>query len=1119
MSNTGERNEKQRTGIPQEWDAFCRFIDAHYGLIYSVSLAHTRDAEVAQEITQDVCVRLLLEQKKLSQVPNPSGWLVLVARNTAVDWGRRRQRHSRILAMMESWNHDTTKAGHAPADARTAAANEEEKQRLYAALEHIAPEDREIILMHYIDGVEKQEIARLLALHPSTVGRRMDKAMRQLKTELGSKELPSFANLRPAEHNSKSVLATLGAIAALTATDKAALAAAAAPLPILSTTAGTATTIGGSQASIAHKINAAVTNALPGWALPAVAGIILFGGAAAIMQPWNNKPKNQNTAPQIAALSRQTQSPTPVIKPHTRKTSSNPAGSRIMNGLTSLGANSPGFLYPSLDGKTLYGNVTNSLGETIAGAKVTLTYWKADTKAETSQTLITDAKGSFIFTDVVANVQLGMTTRGYLTATAPGYAHATHGEYKVSLPLPNVREDINIRLDRPVTHQGTVVNENGQPVVGAEVAVIYEYDLHKQMYQNSDFREEIFVTKTDPSGKYGFTELKPGHVALRIDHSDYGHIITDALPSATASNIVHIDKGVDVTGTVHDGETTMANTLVRINPIFIATRSGDDVTVRTDSNGRFSVRHLSLPDSDSPVWWYSLKAVELPQSPSYKLQLRRGESTRTVAMNTTDPRVRMVEDWPIVDVPENESNPNDEPLKDGLASIEGVISGGNMTSDTQTRLVGATSYRGSGVDMRREEPVHDGQFKVRNMKPGSYWISAYQKFKNSYVNLQPVKIELKENEQQSVAMRFGTAGIQGKIKGLAPGHTTCTVNVISADRESSWYVHSVLGYVASTITDVNGQFKIAGIPAGKYIVSTNEPPNIGTVAISCQAGQTAEIELPTMTPFSVRGIVIDASTSKPLANATVQAVPKIQLIRGRDQSVKTDFSGHFELMLTSGTYDLNIRANGKAWPSRMIVDVNGPTGIPALYVNQKVGGVVFHAVGNLDVIDWRQASFAFIDHLGNKTSTNVNSSERAVNMDRETHLVSNVSPGKYNVVVKYQNYGAGVSKPFSSVYIPDITVQPDFFTIVNVPVEPSSLINLECQPGVHHMIWSDPEFWVRDQSGVEMPIRLDNANKLSLGLAPGAYTFGVTLDSGEEQSIDFRVATTDEIRDVVLKLK
>lgn len=76
----------QGAEIPKEWGAFCSFIEAQYRLIYTVALAHVRDGEVAEEITQDICVRLLLEREKLPRMVNAPGWLARVARNTAIDW-------------------------------------------------------------------------------------------------------------------------------------------------------------------------------------------------------------------------------------------------------------------------------------------------------------------------------------------------------------------------------------------------------------------------------------------------------------------------------------------------------------------------------------------------------------------------------------------------------------------------------------------------------------------------------------------------------------------------------------------------------------------------------------------------------------------------------------------------------------------------------------------------------------------------------------------------------------------------------------------------------------------------------------------------------------------------
>src|SRR5690606_26614980 len=114
---------------------------------------------------------------------------------------------------------DTTAGTRVPEDARSSAIKEEEKQQLFAALEQIPAGDREILLMHYLDGLEKQEIARILELHPSTVGRRMEKAFRSLRSFIPASDAPALETLRVPESCSKGVVATLTAVAALGATE------------------------------------------------------------------------------------------------------------------------------------------------------------------------------------------------------------------------------------------------------------------------------------------------------------------------------------------------------------------------------------------------------------------------------------------------------------------------------------------------------------------------------------------------------------------------------------------------------------------------------------------------------------------------------------------------------------------------------------------------------------------------------------------------------------------------------------------------------------------------------------------------------------------------------------
>ncbi len=212
-----------------ETGAFDRLVDRYMGSVYAVAYARLRHRESAEDLAQEVFLRAYLNLGALRDGDLFGLWVCRLARNLSVDWLRRGIRASRLIQLVpmeeETLNEqpDTTR----PGSADQIAAREAEAG-IHRDLEQLAGEQREVLLLHYFEGLSKSEIARRLGLHPSSVGRQLDRALLTLRESALSREgaAPQFPRCRPATR--ARTCALIGAAAALTAAQRSALAATAA---------------------------------------------------------------------------------------------------------------------------------------------------------------------------------------------------------------------------------------------------------------------------------------------------------------------------------------------------------------------------------------------------------------------------------------------------------------------------------------------------------------------------------------------------------------------------------------------------------------------------------------------------------------------------------------------------------------------------------------------------------------------------------------------------------------------------------------------------------------------------------------------------------------------------
>ncbi len=151
-------------------EAFSRLYSLTRGPVYALALSLLRDAQEAQDVAQDVFVRVWESAPSYRPQGSPMAWLLTVARNVARS--RLRQSGRQVLLGEEEWN---------AIPAQTPDVSPEDRQVLQEALAELGAEDRRIILLHAAAGLKHREIAQLLELPLSTVLSKYHRGLKKLK--------------------------------------------------------------------------------------------------------------------------------------------------------------------------------------------------------------------------------------------------------------------------------------------------------------------------------------------------------------------------------------------------------------------------------------------------------------------------------------------------------------------------------------------------------------------------------------------------------------------------------------------------------------------------------------------------------------------------------------------------------------------------------------------------------------------------------------------------------------------------------------------------------------------------------------------------------------------------
>jgi RNA polymerase sigma-70 factor, ECF subfamily len=168
--------------------AFDRLYDRHRGGVFRYLLRHCSDRAIAEELHQDVWLKLVAARSSFDAAARFTTWLYTVARNRMIDhW--RANAPQRLVSFAGGQDGETYGAEVIDtaihADPPRAANALQQGRLLLAALEALPAAQRDAFLLHVEGGLAVAEIAVLTSAPAETVKSRLRYAYARLRASLG----------------------------------------------------------------------------------------------------------------------------------------------------------------------------------------------------------------------------------------------------------------------------------------------------------------------------------------------------------------------------------------------------------------------------------------------------------------------------------------------------------------------------------------------------------------------------------------------------------------------------------------------------------------------------------------------------------------------------------------------------------------------------------------------------------------------------------------------------------------------------------------------------------------------------------------------------------------------
>ena len=145
--------------------------------VYYYLMAFLGDAAAADDLTQEVFLRLYTHLHRDRPVENVRLWVFRVAHNLAFD---ERQRHQRLARLDEpKWEEICSVLPDPSLNPEQRTLQRERLERLHSALQWLSPQERQCLLLR-AEGLRYREIGEILGVGTSTVGEFLQRALRKL---------------------------------------------------------------------------------------------------------------------------------------------------------------------------------------------------------------------------------------------------------------------------------------------------------------------------------------------------------------------------------------------------------------------------------------------------------------------------------------------------------------------------------------------------------------------------------------------------------------------------------------------------------------------------------------------------------------------------------------------------------------------------------------------------------------------------------------------------------------------------------------------------------------------------------------------------------------------------
>jgi len=158
-----------------------QLIKKYSNLVFNICFQYTANSQIAEELTQDIFIKVYSNCTLLSKHPNFKYWLIKTTKNRCIDYYRKNRLNNNVKSMDS--NPVTLKSHDTPENKILLT---EKIRQLHKAILQLPASLRTVIILRDINELSYEEIAKILKIPIGTVKSKLNRARVELFKVLGT---------------------------------------------------------------------------------------------------------------------------------------------------------------------------------------------------------------------------------------------------------------------------------------------------------------------------------------------------------------------------------------------------------------------------------------------------------------------------------------------------------------------------------------------------------------------------------------------------------------------------------------------------------------------------------------------------------------------------------------------------------------------------------------------------------------------------------------------------------------------------------------------------------------------------------------------------------------------